>query len=253
VVRTLRPMRSPSPPPVLHQYTTHAGLVGILGGRKKALWATDVAAANDREELKYADDLVRAVLSGLTGRKAKTVAAALALREEAPTRCVACFSEEPDLLSQWRAYADGGKGYSIGFKTSALRGRGFRLERVIYDPAEQVLALLNMIAANPDPVLLRRAFDEFAPCLKDPHWYEEREWRLIRTLSQTSPVAIRNTRSGSSVVYVEIRIRRGDIGPIIVGPCHAAEAAALPAAINALLTGRVTRSIRVVPSRNSLR
>jgi len=33
----------------------------------------------------------------------------------------ACFSEEPDLLSQWCEYADNGKGVAIGFNTECLK------------------------------------------------------------------------------------------------------------------------------------
>ena len=36
-------------------------------------------------------------------------------------RYICCFSGDGDLLSQWRAYADDGKGISIGFKKSQIR------------------------------------------------------------------------------------------------------------------------------------
>ena len=36
-------------------------------------------------------------------------------------RYICCFSGDGDLLSQWRAYADDGKGISIGFKKSGIK------------------------------------------------------------------------------------------------------------------------------------
>ena len=36
-------------------------------------------------------------------------------------RYILCFSGDGDLLSQWRAYADDGKGISIGFKKSGIK------------------------------------------------------------------------------------------------------------------------------------
>lgn len=46
---------------------------------------------------------------------------------------ISCFSEEPDLLSQWRAYADDGKGVSIGFDLNQLATYdNWLIEKVIY-------------------------------------------------------------------------------------------------------------------------
>jgi hypothetical protein len=59
-----------------------------------------------------------------------------------------CLSEEGDLLSQWRGYADDGCGVAIGFESSFFsdltemtpdRAKGFDLlfVQVCYDPKEQ--------------------------------------------------------------------------------------------------------------------
>lgn len=61
-----------------------------------------------------------------------------------------CFSEEGDLLSQWRGYADNGAGFSIGFSPRYLKhlvGKSyhnndhFDLKQVVYDEDAQ----LNML------------------------------------------------------------------------------------------------------------
>lgn len=58
-----------------------------------------------------------------------------------------CLSEDGDLLSQWRGYADDGRGVSIGFSKKCLElfaskhlGETYprlKLKKVIYDPGEQ--------------------------------------------------------------------------------------------------------------------
>jgi hypothetical protein len=54
-----------------------------------------------------------------------------------------CMSEKPDLLSQWRGYADDGAGFSIGLSDEFTQGaekedRFNSLQRVIYDREEQL-------------------------------------------------------------------------------------------------------------------
>ena len=53
----------------------------------------------------------------------------------------ASFSENPDQLSQWRAYAAGGAGVAIGFDSRYLRpqdvSKGVELRKVVYDEHEQ--------------------------------------------------------------------------------------------------------------------
>ena len=62
-----------------------------------------------------------------------------------------CLSENPDLLSQWRGYADDGHGFSIGFNKAYLielaksqkDGKdGSRLGKVLYEPTEHEAALM---------------------------------------------------------------------------------------------------------------
>lgn len=44
----------------------------------------------------------------------------LQIKEQEYDRYISCFSEDGDLLSQWRGYADDGKGLSIGFNRKKL-------------------------------------------------------------------------------------------------------------------------------------
>jgi hypothetical protein len=56
-----------------------------------------------------------------------------------------CLSQQPDLLSQWRGYADDGQGFSIGFSKpylqelsmkKSVKNIEFNLCKVLYEPGE---------------------------------------------------------------------------------------------------------------------
>ena len=56
---------------------------------------------------------------------------------------IACFSRKGDLLSQWKAYGDDGKGVSIGFDSKLLRKvnsnkNDIYIEDILYDKDEQI-------------------------------------------------------------------------------------------------------------------
>jgi hypothetical protein len=131
---------------VLYHYTTPVGLIGIV--EDKGLWATDVEFVNDAQELRFGrEELGKALLekanelspagssatvAGGPDESRATVMRSVAdhlepggifLRKPAHSVYVACFCEEGDLLSQWRAYGPSG-GYAIGFRTSNLRAMG---------------------------------------------------------------------------------------------------------------------------------
>lgn len=105
-----------------------------------------------------------------------------------------CFSLDGDTLSQWRAYADDGKGYCVGFKASELTKMSVRPLRVCYDKAEQIdicsklIRALHTAESKSDEKysssfrtlchLIR--FDLAA--FKNPAFIEEKEIRLVHTL-----------------------------------------------------------------------
>lgn len=110
---------------------------------------------------------------------------------------ISCFSEEPDLLSQWRAYADDGRGVAIGFILEDLAEYdNFFLEKIIY-PNEVVYdSLENDVEIVSDQIgtvisegkitsndeMIRLFIHELVPVLakyKNPAFQEEKEHRLI--------------------------------------------------------------------------
>src|SRR5260370_32998682 len=116
--------RTPDKP--LYHYTTQSGLLGIIGSRK--IWVTHTQYLNDRREFLHAVDLVRDELSNrlMTAsvpsarERLVQMEEALQLSPQSINVCVCSFSEEPDLLSQWRAYG-GAAGFAIGFPGEFLK------------------------------------------------------------------------------------------------------------------------------------
>lgn len=115
-----------SVPPTIYHYTDDHGLRGILETGR--LWFTDLFNLNDPSELnhgiKYALDALeseadkgppevkrfhRQFKGALTGNV-----------ETSAHYFVCCFSTTGADLGQWRAYADDGRGYAIGFNAEVL-------------------------------------------------------------------------------------------------------------------------------------
>lgn len=131
------------------------------------------------------------------------------------TNFVLCMSERKDCLSQWRGYADDGRGCCIGFSREALQqfcdatGGVLRFEKVTYVTKEKIAELINIIAdgilaelrtlrdwiienmtlndEDPDTDgLLRYNFDGMIERaftdslrLKAMPFFEEQEWRIF--------------------------------------------------------------------------
>ena len=118
---------------------------------------------------------------------------------------VACFSGGRDKLSQWRGYADDGKGFSLGFdtnmlsrmKTSQLKYYTVNYDRVTYSEHEQVAKVDEILCDlfcqldelnnqwNYEGVAktFKEAFDRLhteAVYMKNPFFEEEKEWRLVK-------------------------------------------------------------------------
>jgi hypothetical protein len=154
---------------------------------------------------------------------------------------IACFSQQRDLLSQWRAGSPGST-FSLAFDQPALlalaQSRGWRLEQCVYDPLEhqhiirgvlvEFFAAYNQGAfdpADPDPISRAQRYSlssllPVAPLLKHQSFSEEKEWRLI------SPIVSEGMhfRAGrhSIVPYVDFPLPKVEdqlwIPETVVGP-----------------------------------
>ncbi len=111
-------------PERLYHYTTINGLMGILPN--SSIWASDARFMNDSSELSYATDLIVRVVDEELEKVADPALKELfELRRGftaifdfgyEPRPFIACFCEDGDLLSQWRGYARGQAGISLGLR-----------------------------------------------------------------------------------------------------------------------------------------
>jgi Protein of unknown function (DUF2971) len=196
-----------TPPVILYHYTNQRGLLGILSS--KQIWASHTQYLNDAREFQHAIDLMKEELSRMKAEAAyRDQGHLIAELEEALTLkgigkmnvCVCSFSQNGDLLSQWRAYGDG-PGFSIGFSGDFLRAianeHSFWLAPVLYQDREQhefIRTLLNdVLTENLQRGMIQNGDDDarrvggnllaylnrYAPIVKHKSFSEEQEWRII--------------------------------------------------------------------------
>jgi hypothetical protein len=144
-------------PATLFHYTKAAGLKGILETGRMRL--SDVFDTNDPSEMRHGVQyaltaLQRAAESGHKGaqlfawRFGELLGGKL---EEISRQFIACFTPCGDDLGQWRAYAENGKGFALGFD-------GPRFEAAF----EQMPHLTGSFAMIYDDQSLRHAVDRIA-------------------------------------------------------------------------------------------
>ncbi len=166
----------------LYHYTTQKGLLGLI--KKKEIWATHHQCMNDTQEFVHAKELFRSEIAKGVPADPLLEGMRNALEGEGfegVSLYVASLSEDPDSLSQWRAYGGPASGFSLGFDTDGIvLPNPFILVRCIY---EEVVRSEN----TDDPHFLKPYIDlftrlmlhKFALTLKNPKFLVEKEWRII--------------------------------------------------------------------------
>lgn len=200
-------------PSLVYHYCTLAALKGIV--ENKSIWLTNLFYMNDNMEHFWLRNIAAtfleqkipatsiSILDSPDERKEKLRYLLTAMRNEVSQKTlddVFCtsFSTLPDALSQWRAYADDGYGFAIGFASQTFAGlTNINLQSVIYDQLrhEQIVqhwfdAALSDFerfvageAGQNDLDTLAFYFRfhiwNAAAYCKNPAFEEEHEWRLI--------------------------------------------------------------------------
>jgi hypothetical protein len=242
---------SKSPPDELFHYTSAESFLAII--ESQCMLATERSFLNDPEEFEWGMQLAeRRVDAGCRQEYfaefiEQTRTALREKRFDDLRLFVLSFSANPDLLSQWRAYASNGEGFSVGFDGTVLRDRGgfgehtlrgidldempreyvycFHLLPVIYDEQEQTDTLVTFMNAahrfwttctdSADPIyqqLFRLQFQhrikEILISFKHPAFREEAEWRLVATVHKNSEQI--NYRCGRYGItpYVRLNLSR---------------------------------------------
>lgn len=123
----IKTVESTNPIPMLYHYTNDGGLAGIVESGR--LWFSDIFALNDPSELRHGLSIAIELLKSrvTTARPEVATFASMFERfdldagiEAAGHFFICCFSGDGDDLGQWRAYADNGQGFALGFDTGLL-------------------------------------------------------------------------------------------------------------------------------------
>jgi hypothetical protein len=244
-------------PSILFHYTTPLGLLSISTSKK--IWATDLRFLNDKKEIQHSLDITHSIIKDFY--KVNDTLKNTELNYEFieflrtnlgerwnPEVYVVSFTEEGDLLSQWRGYCATG-GFSIGFDFKLLskiaKNYNSFLVPCVYDfkiqkqIVEELLVSYNKIyneslkynsKNNPDE-LANKISNEFiicllaiAPMLKHESFKEEKEWRIVNINLRRMPhVDIKFRANESNIIpYIEISLCQSDkeveFKKIFIGP-----------------------------------
>ena len=224
----------------IYHYTSIDAAYNILSDR--LLWSSDVLSMNDGSEFRYAVSIVDEVL--MSGWNRLPIQLAEYFRPKKLLRIgstwdmfAVSFCSEPDLLSQWRAYASDSRGVAIGFHLRQLHEFGqasneFALVPIQYaatelrDEARQMcdfavqLADSRALPYNEHEVFWSEValmLLNFSIRFKNPSFAEEREWRTLSLNTDGSAVFRRGT-GAKERRYVHVHFHPEIVSQVVVGP-----------------------------------
>jgi hypothetical protein len=187
----------------IYHYTNLNNFISIV--ENQTLYCTNISFLNDKREYKYGVDLLLGRIDILkdSGFNVEildmlTKHIDLIFKSE---RYVTCFSKNGDLLSQWRAYANNGKGVAIGFESMMIERRMnliLQRQNVTYDVKEQteildelIKIMINFFEDHKEIFdwsefgyewlvvnAIIELLDNIISGFKDPAFFEEQEHRL---------------------------------------------------------------------------
>lgn len=241
------------PVSTLYHYTSLAGLKEIV--EEQVLWASNAHYMSDMKEIQHAQDFLIAEIVEMLPHAAPHEAQVLGdlrhwLIEGGISRhqiFLCSFTEEGNLLSQWRGYTPHGLGVSLGFPTADIvqlaTAQGYRLVQCIYDAGLQRRMLGSLIdaifeaarrltSARGEPSPFNEVFETFtdellflSAVLKHSSFREEREWRVISPVFRDllDPTVKYRIGRFTLIPYREFRIAAAPgqpvrIDEVIVGP-----------------------------------
>lgn len=195
-------------PEIVWHYCSGSAFGKII--ESKCIHLSDSRFTNDGLELNYASKLIIGVVEAkcpgaLPGEELRSPNESLPL--------IACFSAEDDMLSQWRSYADDGRGFALGFSVNSMSklmgetrsskskmtsmstrtdgrevhfiGRSFGPIKYRRDEQDRLIQKLcdTFLASDDEREIkarwLRAELIGLSPFLKHPGFREEKEWRVV--------------------------------------------------------------------------
>ncbi len=257
------------PPSTIYHYTDSVGFRGILESGMFRL--TDIFALNDPAELRHGIKYAGEILD-IEAKKGHPAAVIFARNfrefvEEGAHKVadffVGCFSSADDDLGQWRAYADNGQGFALGFDGRLLEeafatsevdikdNRTFpisydeeKLQKIQGDLVRGTIPLIalpagrNMSNADINEYIKALSINFSIPTIRTALFFKhkayrnEDEYRFLQIRSVTAPKNdIRTrTRRYSTIRYVEFDWRKvapSALKEIVIGPAAAIDDAEL--------------------------
>ncbi len=200
---------------LVYHYCSLEALKGIV--ESKTLWASSFRYMNDHSEVLVSQNALAenhdVLLGDLAASKAHQPLKRALKRVSAQELefYIVSFCRQPDKLSQWRYYADNGKGVAIGFRRASFGG--LLLKDVSYGGLAPGLTALCAALANGFTKdnrafkhLCTRELIELIGLTKSEAFVEEDECRLIAFHDRHDPATkVRFRRSGNFLVpFVEI-------------------------------------------------
>ncbi len=228
------------PPDELFHYTDTAGLIGMLVG-KGELWATDARCMNDTDELTLGNSLLDQAIRAQAAHPAHALLVRLLEHPAYLSGLIftISFSSNRDLLSQWRAYADNGAGFVMGFRSAELSkltidGKTVPkyLVRVEYKPTAQELRarrLVGRMLETLEPLVGKPLGDQddqflatglglvlptFSAASKNLGFEEEAEHRIVLR-SHQDPLLAPGAKPGLTMPLCHFRSGRYGLTPFV--------------------------------------
>ena len=191
--------------------------------RNSSMWLSDIAKSNDYQECIRCREFVNNGMEEYLRNDVEALKAWKTWYENGvysnfsmKTFCV-CFSESKDKLSQWRGYAQDGKGIAIGFNKDVLEELNqiskfhAAFGKVIYDNPQEYVQ--NIIADNIKKLEykgvghvaleLSENYRMQFPFVKNPGFEEEKEWRVV----VCSTIGHYNIPSSENILFSKVKYR----------------------------------------------
>ena len=181
--------------PTLYHYCPPEAFISIISN--KCLWMSHYSSMNDSLEIKWTSQLVENAIGDEDIDKIEQIKESLVIYQ--PKAYITSCTEAGDLLSQWRAYAEDGSGYSIGFSPAAFKWNAdgvpypsgssdmIGLVKVIYETnlqLQKITSLIDSFRDNGDiydPGIVGGILRQMSICFKNMAFSEEQEWRFIHS------------------------------------------------------------------------
>lgn len=181
---------------LLYHYCTPSAYQAIC--ENKTIRFSDIFSMNDFMEMHWGYDVWQSVATKAINDLGKefidSVDAVISESGVNILPLAACFSTQGDVLSQWRAYADDGKGFCIGFSAKHVTQLAARPLQVLYNREQQEQELERAIrvihevrmegnSSDSDFMGVCAALACDLASYKNPAFVEESEVRLLHIVA----------------------------------------------------------------------